>query len=190
MMAKAWLFMFARLAPVLSISDSDRKMDSPLLARGHVAVVGAGFAGLAAACELRKLGYDVTIFEQQDQVGGRDRMLEIDGFKFDAGPSWYWMPDIFEAVFKRYGHAVSDFYNVTLLDPAYRIELPAGHRIDVPGTLEGLRQMVSTRTKAAVGEGTAGNEAAAEAVLALDLFFAEAKIKYLKGVYDLCASQP
>jgi monoamine oxidase len=92
----------------------------------HVGVIGAGFSGLAAACELRKEGYDVTLFDKHAEVGGRARTFSADGFTFDYGPSWYWMPGIFDHIFARYGKQVDDYYNLTLLDPAYRVELPSG----------------------------------------------------------------
>ena len=65
-----------------------------------VAVIGSGFAGLTSAIELANLGYDVTVFEKNTQIGGRARKFESDGFIFDMGPSWYWMPDVFEKFLK------------------------------------------------------------------------------------------
>lgn len=58
-----------------------------------IAVIGSGFAGLTSAIELASIGYDVTVFEKNDQPGGRARNLKVDGFTFDIGPSWYWMPE-------------------------------------------------------------------------------------------------
>ena len=68
-----------------------------------IAVIGSGFAGLTSSIELAALGYDVTLYEKNNQAGGRARKLEIDGFTFDMGPSWYWMPDVFEKFFARHG---------------------------------------------------------------------------------------
>ncbi len=99
----------------------------------------------AAALELRALGYDVTVVDGQAAAGGRaQRRAEPGGFVFDTGPSWYWMPDVFEDVFARYGAARAAHYNLTRLDPAYQLVLPpaaaggAAEVLDVPGTLEGF----------------------------------------------------
>ena len=73
-------------------------------------VIGAGFAGLSAASFLAKKGWDVTIVEKNEMAGGRARKFEAEGFTFDMGPSWYWMPDVFEKYFGSFGKKVSDFY--------------------------------------------------------------------------------
>ncbi|RYE18573.1 MAG: FAD-dependent oxidoreductase, partial [Sphingobacteriaceae bacterium] len=87
----------------------------------HIVVIGSGFAGLSAASVLAKAGYQVTILEKNDQAGGRARLWEKDGFKFDLGPSWYWMPDVFDNYFALFGKKTSDFYNLKRLDPGYQI---------------------------------------------------------------------
>ncbi len=69
----------------------------------HIIIIGAGFAGLSAACVLAKAGFKVTVLEKNDQPGGRARVWEQDGFKFDMAPSWYWMPDVFENFFAVFG---------------------------------------------------------------------------------------
>ena len=86
-----------------------------------IAVIGSGFAGLTSSIELAALGYDVTLYEKNTQPGGRARKLEIDGFTFDMGPSWYWMPDIFERFFNDFGKSTSDYYQLDKLSPAYKI---------------------------------------------------------------------
>ena len=86
-----------------------------------VAIIGSGFASLSAACYLAKSGYSVTVFEKNEQPGGRASRLQKDGFVFDMGPSWYWMPDIFEKFFADFGKSVSDYYQLERLDPAYQI---------------------------------------------------------------------
>ena len=68
-----------------------------------IAVIGSGFAGLSAACHLAKQGYKVTVIEKNNTPGGRARQLEMSGFSFDMGPSWYWMPDVFEHFFNQFG---------------------------------------------------------------------------------------
>jgi len=86
-----------------------------------VAVIGSGFSALSAACYLAKLGFEVAIYEKNSTVGGRARQLVAEGFTFDIGPSWYWMPDIFDRFFADFGKKTSDYYELERLDPAYKI---------------------------------------------------------------------
>lgn len=86
-----------------------------------VIVVGSGFSSLSASCYLAKAGFKVEIFEKNDTVGGRARQLTKDGFTFDIGPSWYWMPDIFDKFFADFNKKTSDYYQLDKLDPAYKI---------------------------------------------------------------------
>ena len=76
-----------------------------------VLIIGAGFAGLSAASFLAQKGWQVTVIEKHDMPGGRARKFEVDGFTYDMGPSWYWMPDVFEKYFSKFGKKVSDYYN-------------------------------------------------------------------------------
>lgn len=99
----------------------------------EIAVIGAGVAGLTAACELRRLGHEVTLFAKNSEVGGRAKELSINGFTWDLGPSWYWMPELYDKVFERFGYKT--MYNITRLDPAYRV-ITSKEVIDVPGTTE------------------------------------------------------
>ena len=87
----------------------------------RVAIIGGCFSGLSSACYLAKAGYEVTLFEKNSTLGGRARILERDGFKFDMGPTFYWMPDIFEKFFSDFGKKPSDFYELIRLDPGYEI---------------------------------------------------------------------
>lgn len=86
-----------------------------------VSVIGSGFSSLSAACYLARDGYEVSIFEKNETVGGRARQLKKEGFTFDIGPSWYWMPDIFEKFFNDFGKSTSDYYELDKLSPAYKI---------------------------------------------------------------------
>ncbi len=86
-----------------------------------VAIIGSGFSSLSAACYLSKLGFEVSVYEKNETVGGRARQLIRDGFTFDIGPSWYWMPDIFERFFGDFGKKTSDYYSLDKLSPAYKI---------------------------------------------------------------------
>ena len=65
----------------------------------NVSVIGSGFASISAACYLAKEGFEVNVYEKNEQLGGRARQFVKDGFKFDMGPTWYWMPDVFERFF-------------------------------------------------------------------------------------------
>ena len=86
-----------------------------------ISIIGSGFSALSASCYLAKAGHQVSIFEKNDTVGGRARQLIKDGFTFDIGPSWYWMPDIFEKFFNDFGKSTSDYYQLDKLSPAYKI---------------------------------------------------------------------
>jgi phytoene desaturase len=133
-------------------------------------VIGAGFAGLSAASFLAKKGWDVTIVEKNEMAGGRARKFEAEGFTFDMGPSWYWMPDVFEKYFGSFGKKVSDFYELQRLDPSYRVYFEKA-TWDLPANYEDLKNLFESI------EPGAGN--------ALDLFLAEAKYKYEVGVGKL-----
>ena len=86
-----------------------------------ITILGSGFSSLAAASYLAQAGHEVHIYEKNATLGGRARQYKRDGFTFDMGPSWYWMPDVFDRFFADFGKKTSDFYNVSKLDPAYRV---------------------------------------------------------------------
>lgn len=90
----------------------------------RVVVVGGGIGGLAAAILLGRAGHRVTLFEKHDTLGGRARVFTEDGFRFDMGPSWYLMPDVFEHFFALVGRRVEDYLTLHPLAPSYRIHLP------------------------------------------------------------------
>lgn len=92
----------------------------------NINIIGSGFSSLSAACYLAKAGHQVSIFEKNDIVGGRARQLKKQGFTFDMGPSWYWMPDIFDKFFADFGKATSDYYQLDKLSPAYNIYFNEG----------------------------------------------------------------
>ncbi|MGY4539720.1 phytoene desaturase [Mucilaginibacter sp. UYNi724] len=110
-------------------------------AKKQIIVIGAGFAGLASACVLAKEGYKVTVLEKNDQPGGRARIWEKGGFKFDMGPSWYWMPDVFENFFAIFGKKPSDFYDLKRLDPGYRVYYGKDDVLDVPANMGKLEKL-------------------------------------------------
>jgi phytoene desaturase len=103
-----------------------------MASKKHIVVIGSGFAGLSAACVLAKEGLQVTVLEKNEQPGGRARVWQHNGFKFDMGPSWYWMPDVFDNFFALFGKKPSDYYELKRLDPAYRIYFGKDDLLDVP----------------------------------------------------------
>src|SRR6187200_2060603 len=104
----------------------------------RVAIIGAGFSGLSAACFLAKDGFHVTVLEKNTTAGGRARKFEEAGFTFDMGPSWYWMPDVFEKFFAKFGKKTSDYYTLKRLDPSYRIYYSAEEHLDIPAGVDAL----------------------------------------------------
>ena len=101
-----------------------------------VIIIGSGFSSIASACYLAQAGHKVTVLEKNEQLGGRASLWEKDGFRFDMGPSWYWMPDIFERFFNDFGKKVSDYYQLEKLAPAYRVFFGKDDYIDVEDTPE------------------------------------------------------
>jgi phytoene desaturase len=104
-----------------------------------VAVIGSGFSSLSAASHLAKAGYEVSIYEKNETIGGRCRQLVKNGFTFDMGPSWYWMPDIFEDYFNDFGHSASDFYELERLDPGYQIVFK-DRTLPIAASVEGIAE--------------------------------------------------
>jgi len=103
-------------------------------------VIGSGFAGMSAASFLARDGWEVTVLEKHSIPGGRARKMEADGFVFDMGPSWYWMPDVFEHYFNSFGKQVSDYYELKRLDPSYRVYFE--HDVcDIPASYSALREL-------------------------------------------------
>ncbi|MDB2343022.1 phytoene desaturase family protein [Flavobacteriaceae bacterium] len=99
-----------------------------------IVIIGSGFSSLSAASYLAKKGFDVHVFEKNDTLGGRARQLKKDGFTFDMGPSWYWMPDVFESFYNDFGKSTKDFYTLNRLDPGYQVVF--GENIPIGDSLE------------------------------------------------------
>ncbi|MEK8179638.1 phytoene desaturase family protein [Flavobacterium buctense] len=87
----------------------------------EIRIIGSGFSSLAAASYLAQKGYSVTVYEKNTTIGGRARQLKKEGFTFDIGPTWYWMPDVFERFFADFGKKPSDYYELIKLSPAYQV---------------------------------------------------------------------
>jgi len=129
-------------------------------------VIGAGFSGLSAATYLAKAGFDVHVYEKHAIAGGRGRYFESKGFTFDMGPSWYWMPDLFEKYFANFGKKVSDYYQLERLDPSY--EVIWKERSDqIPANLDQIKKLFE-----GIEKGAGAN---------LDAFLKDAKVKYDVG---------
>ena len=136
-----------------------------------VGVIGSGFSSLTAAIELASMGFDVEVFEKNDSPGGRARHFNVDGFTFDMGPSWYWMPDVFEDFFKKHNRKIADYFELVKLDPGFSIYYEDNSRLDIPEAYSDLKAMFENLEK---GSGKQ-----------LDKFMKRAEKKYLIGVKDL-----
>jgi phytoene desaturase len=141
------------------------------MSKKKVLVIGSGFAGLSAACFMAQKGHQVTIVEKNAMAGGRARKFETEGFLFDMGPSWYWMPDVFERFFAQFGKKVEDYYQLVRLDPSYQVIYSATDKWNIPSSVEELAAFLESI------EVGAGNK--------LKLFLEEASVKYQVGMKDL-----
>ena len=103
-----------------------------------VLIIGSGFSSLAASSYLSQAGYNVIILEKNKTIGGRARVYKRDGFKFDMGPTWYWMPDVFERFFNDFNKKPSDFYELEKLSPAYQVYFDEAESINVPDNLDDI----------------------------------------------------
>lgn len=110
-------------------------------------IIGSGFSSIAASCYMAKQGYEVIVFEKNDTVGGRARQLNKDGFTFDIGPTWYWMPDVFERFFADFGRKPSDYYQLEKLDPAYQVYFGEKDSLTIDGTLEEIYKVFEKEEK-------------------------------------------
>lgn len=138
--------------------------------KGKVAVIGAGISGLSAASYAAKAGYEVYIYEKNDTIGGRARQFKTaNGYTFDMGPSWYWMPDIIENFFKDFNHKSADFYELVSLDPQFEIVFPT-ENIEFPEKFDEIVELFEGL------ETGAGKK--------LITFMQEAKVKYEIGMND------
>jgi phytoene desaturase len=131
-------------------------------------VIGAGFAGLSAASFLARAGWQVTLLEKNTGPGGRARVFEAEGFTFDMGPSWYWMPGVFEQYFGQFGKKVSDYYDLIRLDPSYQVIFGENDTLGIPAGMPQLRQLFES-----LEPGSAAR---------LDAFLAQAAYKYEVGM--------
>ncbi|MDH4472610.1 MAG: phytoene desaturase family protein [Fluviicola sp.] len=137
-----------------------------------ITILGSGIAGLSCASFLAKAGHDVTILEKNATIGGRARQFTTDnGFVFDMGPSWYWMPDVFEQFYQKFGHTTADFYELKRLDPSYQVFWEDGTGDQIPASMEELEAWFER-----LEPGSA---------LKLRKFLKDAAYKYEVGMQDL-----
>lgn len=135
-----------------------------------IAVIGSGFSGLSAAAYLAKAGNDVHVFEKHDHPGGRARQFTTEqGYVFDMGPSWYWMPDIIEGFFADFGYKTADFFEMISLNPQFEM-IFSNEKIDVPESLGELKIVFEQIEKGAASQ--------------LEKFMQSAKFKYEVGMQD------
>ena len=136
-----------------------------------ITIIGSGFSSLAASCYLAQSGHDVTVYEKNLTIGGRARQLKIDGFTFDMGPSWYWMPDVFDRFFADFGKKTTDYYELIKLSPAYRVYYGIDDFITIA---DNLADIIFAFEEIEKGSGALLND-----------FMAEAKSNYDIAIKDL-----
>ena len=112
-----------------------------------ITIIGSGFSALSAACYLAKSGHEVAVFEKNETIGGRARQLKKQGFTFDMGPSWYWMPDVFDRFFADFGKKTTDFYELIKLSPAYRVYFGINEFIAIADNLAEIEATFETIEK-------------------------------------------
>jgi len=134
-------------------------------------ILGSGFSSLSAACYLAKSGHNVTVFEKNDQIGGRAQQFTRDGFTFDMGPTWYWMPDVFERFFNDFDRKTQDYYTLDRLNPAYQVYFGVEDTINISSKIEEIKELFE---KEEVGSSKQ-----------LDLFLNQAQDNYNIAVKDL-----
>ena len=137
----------------------------------EVIVIGSGFSALSAATFLADKKLKVTVLEKNETPGGRGRKFEEDGFVFDMGPSWYWMPDVFEAYFNKFGKSTADYFDLIRLDPSYKVVFDEKDYLDIPADFDQYRQMFENLEKGS-SKG-------------LDRFLEQAAYKYKVGINEL-----
>lgn len=133
-----------------------------------ISIIGSGYSSMVAACCLADKGYRVTIYEKNQMPGGRASQFKDEGFNFDMGPSWYWMPEVFENFFNRFGKSASDYYELVQLDPGYQVYFKGEDSISIPADKKALFELFES-----IEAGSAEK---------LRKFLEEAEYKYRVGI--------
>ena len=142
----------------------------------NVIIIGSGFSSLSAACYLAKNGYKVTVFEKNSSLGGRARQFKKKGFTFDMGPSWYWMPDVFEKFFSDFNKRRSDYFELKKLNPAYKVFFGKNDFISIEDSMKKIKKAFE-------------KEEAGSSVI-LENFINEAKSNYELAVKKMLYEMP
>ena len=137
----------------------------------RIIIIGSGFSSMAAAAFLAQASMDVTVLEKNSMEGGRAQIYKADGFTFDMGPSWYWMPDVFERFFNEFNFTTKDFYELKRLNPSYTVVWNKNEEWKIPTTTNALADLLEQKE---IGAGKK-----------LQQFLAQAAIKYQVGMNDL-----
>ena len=141
------------------------------MAKKKIIIIGSGFSALAASCYLAKSGHEVTIIEKNAEIGGRARQLKKDGFTFDIGPTFYWMPDVFERFFADFGKTPRDYYKLDKLNPGYQVYFGNNKSISISSDINEIKNTFEKNEK---GSG-----------IKLEKFINEAKENYEIAINDL-----
>ncbi len=139
--------------------------------KSSIVVIGSGFSGLSAAAYLAKAGFSVSVYEKNNDIGGRSRQLVDKGYTFDMGPSWYWMPEVFENFFKDFACKAADFYELKQLDPGFTVVFGKNDILNIPSDYAALEELFES-----IEPGSAKQ---------LKLFLEEAAYKYRTGMNKL-----
>lgn len=138
--------------------------------RKKIAIIGSGFSGISAAAYLAKMGHQVSVFEKNEHLGGRARNFKTEnGYTFDMGPSWYWMPDIIDGFFEDFNEKRENYYSLIPLNPQFEMVFE-DEKIEIPEKYEDLRNLFEKIEKGSANK--------------LDEFMAEAEYKYKVGMKD------
>jgi phytoene desaturase len=113
----------------------------------NIHIIGSGFSAIAASCYMAKAGYQVTVLEKNITLGGRARQYKKDGFTFDIGPSWYWMPDVFERFFSDFGKKPSDYYILDKLNPGYEVYFGKNDSLKISSELNEIYNLFENEEK-------------------------------------------
>ena len=136
-----------------------------------VSIIGSGFSGLSAAAVLADKGHNVQIFEKNENIGGRARTFKHMGYTFDMGPSWYWMPDVFEKFFKRFDKKIEDYFDLVRLDPGFQIIFSKENTIKIDANWNSICKLFESLEKGSSQK--------------LNKFMKEAEFKYDFGINKL-----